>query len=107
MPTDPARPEGAGRVTWVGHATVLVELAGTRLLTDPLIRPRLAHLRRVAPAVNPGALTRIHALLISHGHLAHPDVRSLRRPGPPRRILPPGAARVLRPHRLHGGAQIP
>ena len=96
MATDPARPDGAVRVTWVGHATVLVELAGTRLLTDPLVRPRLAHLRRVVPAVNPGALTGIDAVLISHVHLDHLDVRSLRRVGRPRLIVPRGAAGLLR-----------
>ena len=36
------------RITWVGHSTVLVELDGVRLLTDPVLRSRLAHLRRVA-----------------------------------------------------------
>ena len=36
----------AGRITFAGHATVLIEVAGTRLLTDPLLRNRFAHLRR-------------------------------------------------------------
>ncbi|KKJ94955.1 MBL fold metallo-hydrolase, partial [Micromonospora sp. HK10] len=33
-------------LTWYGHSTVWLEDAGTRLLTDPLLRNRLAHLRR-------------------------------------------------------------
>ena len=37
------------RITWVGHATVLLELDGTRLLTDPILRKRIAHLRTVQP----------------------------------------------------------
>ena len=39
----------AGRLLYVGHATVLVELDGVRLLTDPILRPRLWHLRRRVP----------------------------------------------------------
>ena len=37
------------RVTWLGHATVLFELGGARLVTDPVLRPRVAHLSREAP----------------------------------------------------------
>ena len=36
-------------LTWLGHATVLLELGGARLVTDPVLRPRVAHLRREAP----------------------------------------------------------
>ena len=39
----------AGRLLYVGHATVLIELDGVRLLTDPILRPRLWHLRRRVP----------------------------------------------------------
>ena len=41
---------GMDAVTYVGHATTLIELDGTRLLTDPLLRPRIGHIRRIAPA---------------------------------------------------------
>ena len=34
---------------WLGHASVLVELGGARLLTDPLLRKRLGHLSRRVP----------------------------------------------------------
>jgi len=65
-------------LTWIGHSTVLVELEGVRLLTDPLLRNRVAHLRRLQP-VDLDALGRIDAVLISHGHYDHLDVASLRR----------------------------
>ena len=35
------------RITWIGHSTVLLELDGVRLLTDPVLRSRVAHLRRI------------------------------------------------------------
>ena len=41
----------ADRIAFLGHATVLIELEGVRLLTDPLLRSRVAHLRRQPPPV--------------------------------------------------------
>jgi L-ascorbate metabolism protein UlaG (beta-lactamase superfamily) len=62
----------------VGHATVLLELDGTRLLTDPLLRTRVFHLRRHA-AARVDVLGRIDVVLVSHAHWDHLDVPSLRR----------------------------
>jgi L-ascorbate metabolism protein UlaG (beta-lactamase superfamily) len=39
------------RILYVGHATVLVEMGGTALLTDPVLRRRVGHLRRLVRAV--------------------------------------------------------
>jgi L-ascorbate metabolism protein UlaG (beta-lactamase superfamily) len=39
----------ADRLTWLGHATVLLELGGARFVTDPVLRARVAHLRREVP----------------------------------------------------------
>ncbi|MBI5104285.1 MAG: MBL fold metallo-hydrolase [Solirubrobacterales bacterium] len=64
------------RVTWLGHSTVLLELDGARVLTDPVLRPRVAHLRRHGPA--PAAVGRLDAVLISHLHHDHLDLPSLR-----------------------------
>lgn len=69
------------RITWIGHATVLLELDGTRLLTDPILRKRIVHLRAVRPPPAREELGRIDAVLISHAHRDHLDVRSLRRLG--------------------------
>ena len=68
-------------LTFVGHSTVLVELGGVRLLTDPVLRDRLLHLRRhaIAPAREVGE--RIDAVLISHLHGDHLDLPSLRSVG--------------------------
>jgi len=83
------------RLTWLGHATVLVELGGARLLTDPVLRSRVAHLgRHAAPPTLPEHLD---GILISHAHRDHLDLPSLRRLDPQAPIVaPPGAARVLR-----------
>jgi L-ascorbate metabolism protein UlaG (beta-lactamase superfamily) len=86
-------------VTWIGHATVLIELGGARLLTDPLLRGRLGHLRRHGPPPAAAALERLDAILISHLHLDHLDLPSLRRlPRTTRLLVPRGAGGFLRRH---------
>jgi len=81
------------RVTYVGHATVLVELGGLRLLTDPVLRSRVGPLRRHGVAPTPGVTSDLDAVLISHLHRDHADVASLRRIDRETPVLaPPGAA---------------
>jgi L-ascorbate metabolism protein UlaG (beta-lactamase superfamily) len=84
-------------VTFAGHATVLLELDGVRLLTDPLLRKRIGVLIRRSP-VPPAAVRRdLDAVLISHAHLDHLDVPSLRlidRRTPV--VVPRGVGPVLR-----------
>jgi L-ascorbate metabolism protein UlaG (beta-lactamase superfamily) len=87
----------AERITWLGHATVLLEVGGMRLLTDPLLRDRVGHLRRHGAPPPADAAERIDAVLVSHLHLDHLDVASLRRlelrvPV----FVPVGAGRLLR-----------
>jgi L-ascorbate metabolism protein UlaG (beta-lactamase superfamily) len=88
---EPAQPLS---LTWIGHSTVLLEAGGTRLLTDPLLRPRVSYLRRVAPpaAVPEGELD---AVLISHVHYDHLDFASLRSLRAKRFVVPHGAGRLL------------
>jgi L-ascorbate metabolism protein UlaG (beta-lactamase superfamily) len=95
------------RVTWVGHATVLVQLDGCRLLTDPLLRGRLFHLRRQAPAPSPETTARLDAVLVSHLHGDHMDLPSLRRiERATRLIVPRGGAGFLRDHGLPGAEEL-
>ena len=68
------------RIEYVGHGTVFVDLDGVRLLTDPLLRNRVAHLRRSTP-VAARALRGIDAVLISHAHYDHLDLPSLEKLG--------------------------
>ncbi|HEX8161082.1 MAG TPA: MBL fold metallo-hydrolase [Pyrinomonadaceae bacterium] len=76
-------------VAWLGHATVLVNFYGTWLLTDPALGRRvglrvapgvtLGPRRLVEPALGVGELPRLDAVLISHAHMDHCDLATLRR----------------------------
>jgi L-ascorbate metabolism protein UlaG (beta-lactamase superfamily) len=84
-----------GRITYVGHATTLIELDGAVVLTDPLLRARIGHVRRIAPPA--AELPELDAILISHAHRDHLDLPSLRRlPEAVRVYAPPAAAAVVR-----------
>ncbi len=65
-------------LTFAGHATVLLEMDGVRLLTDPLLRKRIGVLIRRSPVPPPAVRRDLDAVLISHAHLDHLDVPSLR-----------------------------
>jgi L-ascorbate metabolism protein UlaG (beta-lactamase superfamily) len=85
-----------GRLTYVGHATVLLEQAGVRILTDPLLRRRVGHVVRRVPAPDLEELGDLDAVLISHAHADHLDVPSLRRLERGRRVIAPrGCGRIL------------
>lgn len=80
-------------ITWLGHSTALIESGGVRLLTDPLLRRRVAHLRRRDEVADPGP---VDAVLLSHVHMDHLDQPSLRAVGTQTRVIVPrGAGRLL------------
>jgi len=82
------------RITWLGHSTVLIELDGVRLLTDPVLRSRIFHLRRAGPP--PASPPSVDAVLLSHLHYDHLDLPSLRTLEPrPRLLCPTGAGPLL------------
>jgi len=85
------------RITYVGHATVLFELEGVRLLTDPVLTQRVAHIQRTVPVPDLAELRQLDAILVSHAHADHLHPASLRRlaAGCPA-IAPPGCAATLR-----------
>jgi L-ascorbate metabolism protein UlaG (beta-lactamase superfamily) len=86
-----------GGITYVGHATVLVEIDGTRVLTDPVLRDRIAYILRIAPPPPPETVADLDAVLISHAHHDHLDMPSLRRiPRDVPVIAPPGCAALVR-----------
>jgi L-ascorbate metabolism protein UlaG (beta-lactamase superfamily) len=79
-------------VTWIGHATVLIELDGVRVLTDPVLRRRVGPLVRIAPTVDAGTLGRVDCVLLSHLHSDHTDLHSLRLLGERTPVLAPAGA---------------
>jgi L-ascorbate metabolism protein UlaG (beta-lactamase superfamily) len=76
-------------VAWLGHATVLLNFYGTWLLTDPALGRRvgvqlargvtLGPRRMVEPALSVRELPKLDAVLVSHAHMDHCDLATLRR----------------------------
>jgi L-ascorbate metabolism protein UlaG (beta-lactamase superfamily) len=82
-------------VTWLGHATALIELDGARVLTDPILRNRVGPLRRIAARPSRALLHAIDAVVLSHLHADHADPPSLRMLGATRVFAPRGSRRWL------------
>ena len=79
-------------ITWVGHATALLEVDGSRLLTDPVLGGRIGPLTRIAAAPDARGPGRLDAVLVSHLHADHADLRSLRRVGGDAPVIAPAGA---------------
>ncbi|MFL5562300.1 MAG: MBL fold metallo-hydrolase [Gemmatimonadaceae bacterium] len=87
------------RITYIGHATLLLELGGVRILTDPNFDPALGRfLPRVsAPGIALGALPALDAILLSHAHADHLSFKSLAAlPATIPLFAPPAIAKWLR-----------
>jgi len=93
-------------VTWIGHATALVQIGHTNILTDPHFSQRASPVqwagpkRWQPPAIRIDELPRIDIVLISHSHYDHLDEDSVRglnaqAGGPPLFIVPLGIERWL------------
>jgi L-ascorbate metabolism protein UlaG (beta-lactamase superfamily) len=94
------------RIEYVGHSTVLIDLDGVRLLTDPLLRNRIAHLRRAAP-VDVRSRRGLNAVLISHAHYDHLDLPSLERLGKKLPIVVPrGLGGLLRKRKFEAVVEV-
>jgi len=80
------------RVRFLGHATVLIDLDDTRILTDPLLRPRVSALFWRHPSPHSRVDHAVDAVLISHMHQDHLDIPSLRQLGRDMPLLVPRRA---------------
>jgi L-ascorbate metabolism protein UlaG (beta-lactamase superfamily) len=83
-------------LTWVGHSSVIIDAGGRRIVTDPLLTDRVAHLRRRV-----GAVTSDHGdvdlAVVSHAHMDHLHLPSLRRLAPRAElVVPAGTERLAR-----------
>ncbi|MGM0558663.1 MAG: MBL fold metallo-hydrolase [Myxococcota bacterium] len=96
---------GELRVTWVNHATVLIQMDGLNILTDPIWSERASPVawagprRRRVPGVRFEELPPIDVVLISHNHYDHLDLPTLERlyeRDRPRFVVPLGNTRLLR-----------
>lgn len=67
------------RITYIGHATLLIEINGRRILTDPNFDPALGRfLARVSdPGIALDALPKLDAILVTHAHADHLSFASL------------------------------
>jgi L-ascorbate metabolism protein UlaG (beta-lactamase superfamily) len=87
------------QLTWVGHSTFLIQVAGMNILTDPIWSQRASPVRWVGPrrSARPGIifkdLPRIDLVFISHTHYDHLDRPTILKLGPaPRYVVPEGVA---------------
>ncbi len=86
---EPSKWNDAGvTLAWIGHATVLINFFGVKILTDPVLFPRIGirlpgftigPKRLTAPALEFRELPKIDVVLLSHAHFDHFDLRTLHR----------------------------
>ena len=83
-------------LAWIGHATVLINFFGIKILTDPALFPRIGirlpgftigPKRLTAPALQLRELPKIDLILLSHAHFDHFDLRTLRCFGESTRVI--------------------
>lgn len=103
------------RVTFVNHATVLLQMDGVNILTDPIWSERCSPVSFAGPkrVVPPGLrfeqLPTIDVVLLSHNHYDHLDVSTLRRLADehrPRILVPLGNRRVLDRAGVRGAEEL-
>lgn len=114
-PETRVREPGRVRVTFVNHATTLLQLDGVNLLTDPVYSDRVGPFswagskRHRPPGIAFSELPRIDLVLISHNHYDHLDLPTLRRLAErhrPRLLVPLGNRALLEEHGIRGGEEL-
>lgn len=86
-------PDAGWRITWLGHASFLVQGLGVSLLIDPVFAEFCSPIkletfrRKVATPCEIGDLPEIHTVLLTHSHYDHLDLSTLRRLGTETRFM--------------------
>lgn len=90
-PTPATWSDNAVTMSWIGHATVLINFYGINILTDPIFAERCGvslgittagPKRYIAPALTVADLPRLDLVLLSHAHMDHFDLPTLRQLAP-------------------------
>jgi len=88
-------------IHYLGHSTVLLEINGAHLITDPVFRRRIFFLHRTAQLVLPPQVDQLDAVLISHLHHDHLDIQTLKQlKSSPKIFAPAGSAKLLQKHKF-------
>ena len=104
-------------MTWIGHATALLQLDGVNILTDPVFSDRASPFsfvgpkRRMPPGLAIAELPHIDAVVISHSHYDHLDLASVRAlnkqaGGPPHFLVPLGIKRWLSKQGINNAEEL-
>jgi L-ascorbate metabolism protein UlaG (beta-lactamase superfamily) len=94
----PRPPDGTIAITFVGHATVMITTAGSRILVDPFLENSLFGVRRAkAAGITEPDLADVDLVLVTHAHRDHLSRHSLARlPGEASVVVPPQCERLVR-----------
>ncbi|HVR39018.1 MAG TPA: MBL fold metallo-hydrolase, partial [Thermoanaerobaculia bacterium] len=100
------------RITWINHATMLVQMDGVNVLTDPIWSDRCSPVsfagpkRHRAPGIRFDDLPPLDAVLVSHNHYDHLDVATLRRLGNVPKITPLGNSALMARNGVAGARDL-
>jgi L-ascorbate metabolism protein UlaG (beta-lactamase superfamily) len=95
-----------GTLTWLGHSCAAIQIDDVLIVTDPVLRNRIFHLRR-KDTVDQAGLDGVDAILVSHIHHDHLDLPSLGRLDRDAQVLvPAGAGGLLRRRGFHSVREV-
>ncbi|ADU31743.1 MBL fold metallo-hydrolase [Evansella cellulosilytica] len=85
-------------ITWIGHATFLIQMDGLNVITDPVWAKRMGFQKRMTePGIDINDLPEIDIVVISHGHYDHLDFGSIKKlKGNPAYYVPIGLGSAFR-----------
>ncbi len=89
------------KLEYLGHSTIVLDINGVRVATDPVFRRLIFHLVRTVPVPGREALRNIDVVLISHTHYDHLDISGIKSIGEHALVcVPRGAGKLLRKNKI-------